>query len=135
MPTIWRLNRSITAAKLAFKAAGQVFAADAFGGPHLTGAAGQLGRARGLDRTPGQGRGKHAQRMPQVDHLLQSGAEVVVRSHRQLPQKSSQRRIEFRGSPTQDSRGFQANCLGNQIQIESSTFSAKDFVSILHLLS
>ena len=42
----------------------------------------QLGRQRCLDRRPRQPGGQHRQRVAQVDHLLETGAEEIVCGHR-----------------------------------------------------
>ena len=50
----------------------------------------QLGRQRCLDRRPRQPGGQHRQRVAQVDHLLETGAEEIVCGHRlrsSIPQK------------------------------------------------
>ena len=84
-------GRTDAAAELDVIGAQQIFTAKPLGGQRL---AGQLRRHRRLDLGPGQPRGEHCQRVPQIDHLVQPGAEKIVRAHRQIPQKSAQRSIE-----------------------------------------
>ena len=87
-------RRADAASELAFKAAGQVLTAELLGRPCV---ARQLRRHRSFEQGPRQSLGQHRQRVPQIDHLVQAGAEKVRRAHRQFPQKSALRSIEFRG--------------------------------------
>ena len=80
-------GRTDAAAELGVVGAQQIVTAKPLARQHL---ARQLRRHRRFDRGPGQPRGEHRQRVPQVDHLVQPGAEKIVRAHRQIPQKSAQ---------------------------------------------
>lgn len=64
---------------------------------------GQLGGQRRLDSRPGQPRGQHRQRVAQVDHVVQAGAEKSGVDMRQIPQESGPWRIKFNRSSEQES--------------------------------
>ena len=81
----WAAGRADAAAELALECTGQIGADHALG---RLGLVGQLGRNRRFDRDPRQPRAQHRQRVPQIDHLIQTRAKKVRRAHVEIPQKS-----------------------------------------------
>jgi hypothetical protein len=57
----------------------------------------ELRRQRRLDGHPIQTRRQHGQRVVQVDHRVNAGAEKVVRLHARIPQKSTPHTTLFGG--------------------------------------